>query len=94
MLYFAIGSAIGAAASAAYNYLFAPAPETTFDATYQSRWDWARTIGDAAASEREADLRAQLAAARLPRPPAPPALPDDAYPESYDDLNVLPDSST
>ncbi len=72
VLYFAIGSAIGAAASAAYNYLFAPAPETTFDATYQSRWDWARAIGDAAADERERELRAQLAAARQPQPPALP----------------------
>lgn len=79
----AIGSAIGLAAGALYNYLFAPAPGTTLDGRYQSRLDWALAEGERAAVAREAELRAELAAAKQPKPrveepPAPAAPPADA----------------
>jgi len=71
-VYVAIGGLLGAAASVVYNYLFGPAPETTFDKSYQSRLDWALAEGEKAAASREAELRAQFEAAKQPRPPAPP----------------------
>ena len=70
-VYAIIGGAAAAAAAVVYNYLFGPAPETTFDQSYQSRLDWALAAGDKAAAEREAALRAQLEAAKQPKPPAP-----------------------
>lgn len=75
--YIAVAGIIGATAAAIYNYLFAPAPETTFDGTYRSRLDWALAEGEAAATQREAELRAEFEAAKLARPalPSPSAPP-------------------
>jgi hypothetical protein len=72
--YVAIAGVIGAAAGVIYNYLFAPAPETTFDGSYQSRLDWALAEGEKAAALREVELRAEFEAAKatqrsLPVPP-------------------------
>lgn len=80
--YIAIAAAVGAAASALYNYLFAPAPETKFDGSYQSRLDWAIAEGEKAAAQRELELRAEFEAATkvnpvLPTTPSVPALPGD-----------------
>lgn len=75
-IYFAAGGALGAAASVVVNYLFAPAPETRFDETYQSRLDWALEAGENAADAREAALRAQFEAAKQPRPRAPDLPPE------------------
>ena len=72
--YVAIAGIIGAAAASVYNYLFAPAPETTFDGTYQSRLDWALAEGDKAAALREQELRAEFEAAKSPLPTLPPPL--------------------
>jgi hypothetical protein len=75
----AIAGIIGAAASAVYNYLFAPAAETTFDGSYQSRLDWALAEGEKAAALREQELRAEFEVAKRSLPvPIPPALPGDA----------------
>jgi hypothetical protein len=81
--YLAIASLVGAAAAAVYNYLFAPAPATTFDGSYQSRLDWALAEGEKAATLRELELSAEFESAKLappslPPPPAPtvPDLPD------------------
>jgi hypothetical protein len=74
----AIAGIVGAAASAVYNYLFAPAAETTFDGSYQSRLDWALAEGEKAAALREQELRAEFEAAKhtLPAPAlSTPALP-------------------
>ena len=73
--YIAIAGIVGAAAASVYNYLFAPAPATTFDGTYQSRLDWAIAEGDKAAALREQELRAEFEATKNPRPPLlpPPA---------------------
>jgi hypothetical protein len=65
-----IGGAVGTAAAVVYNYLFGPAPKTTFDQSYHSRLDWALAEGEKAADAREAELRAQLEAAKQPKPPA------------------------
>lgn len=70
--YIAIASIVGAAASAIYNYLNAPAPETKFDGSYQSRLDWALAEGDRAAAQRELELRAEFEAATKSRPALPP----------------------
>ena len=69
--YIAIIGAVGAAASAVYNYLFGPAPETKFDGTYQSRLDWALSEGEKAAAQRELELRAEFEAAASSRPALP-----------------------
>jgi hypothetical protein len=76
--YLAIAALAGAAAGAVYNYLFAPAAETTFDGSYQSRLDWALAEGEKAAARREQELRAEFEASKRPMPalPAPPSLPD------------------
>ncbi len=50
----AIGAAVGAGVSMVYNYLFAPAPETKFDGSYQSRLDWALAEGERAAARTRA----------------------------------------
>ena len=65
-------SAAGAAVSVVYNYLFAPAPETKFDGSYQSRLDWALAEGERAAAQRELALRAEFEAAKRPQPALPP----------------------
>jgi hypothetical protein len=82
--YLAIAGIVGAAAGAVYNYLFAPAPETTFDDTYQSRLDWALAEGEKAAAQREIELRAEFEAAKYTPPalPLPPSISD--YPSSLD----------
>lgn len=84
--YFAIAGIVGAAAGAIYNYLFAPAPETTFDASYQSRLDWALAEGEKAAAQRELELRAEFEAAKR----TPPALP---LSPSTPDKSTLPNSN-
>jgi hypothetical protein len=73
--YWLIGGAVGLAASAIYNYLFAPAPATRLDGSYQSRWDWAMAEGDKAAAAREQELRQQFEEAKRPRPALPPTEP-------------------
>jgi hypothetical protein len=67
----AFAGVAGAAVSAVYNYLFAPAPETTFDGSYQSRLDWAIAEGEKAAALRELELRAEFEAAKQPQPQLP-----------------------
>ena len=84
--YFAIAGIVGAAAGAICNYLFAPAPETTFDASYQSRLDWALAEGEKAAAQRELELRAEFEAAKR----TPPALP---LSPSAPDKSTLPNSN-
>ena len=74
----ALAGLAGAAAGAIYNYLFAPAPETAFDQSYQSRLDWALAEGEKAAAQREVALRAEFEAAKQPRP----ALPASSMPET------------
>lgn len=58
--YLLIGAVIGAAAAAALNYFLGPAPGTTYDANYRSRFDFALDEGRRAAAEREQALRRQL----------------------------------
>jgi len=67
--YIAIIGLAGAGIATVYNYLFGPAPETTFDGSYQSRLDWALAEGEKAAKVRELELRAEFEAAKLPAPP-------------------------
>jgi hypothetical protein len=76
--YLAIATLVGATAGAVYNYLFAPAAETTFDGSYQSRLDWALAEGEKAAALREQELRAEFEASKRPMPalPAPASLPN------------------
>ena len=62
------GVAAGAAASALYLYLFAPARGTTFDENYQSRLDWALAEGKKAGEERRRELLEELTQARLSPP--------------------------
>lgn len=57
---FFVGAAIGAAAGWLVNYLYGPAPGTSYDAGYQSRLDWALEQGRQAAAAREAELRRQF----------------------------------
>ncbi|MDQ3247899.1 MAG: hypothetical protein M3Q45_01700 [Chloroflexota bacterium] len=52
-----IGAALGATVGVVVNYLFGPANDAPFDATYRSRWDKAIEDGKQAADEREAELR-------------------------------------
>ena len=73
--YVAIAGVLGATAGAIYNYLFAPAPTTTFDGSYQSRLDWAIAEGEKAAALRELELRAAFEAAKSPPPMLPPSTP-------------------
>ncbi|MFO7632846.1 MAG: hypothetical protein R6W76_09915 [Caldilinea sp.] len=64
--YLLIGAALGAAIAAALNYFLGPAPETTYDANYRSRLDFALDEGRRAAAEREQELRRQLSDMRRP----------------------------
>jgi hypothetical protein len=66
--FIAIAGIVGAGAAVVYNYLFGPAPETSFDGSYQSRLDWALAEGEKAAALREVELRAEFEAAKLPAP--------------------------
>jgi hypothetical protein len=76
--YVAIAGIVGTAIGAVYNYLFAPAPETKFDGSYQSRLDWALAEGEKAATLRELELRAEFEAGKLAYPSlrTPPSMPD------------------
>jgi gas vesicle protein len=77
--YFLIGGLVGAAASAVYTYLFAPAKDATLDSRYRSRWDWAIDEGNRAANAQAWAMRQDFERAKLPPPPAenlPPQLPD------------------
>lgn len=84
-----IGTAAGLASGALYLYLFAPARDTTFDANYQSRLDWALEEGKKAGAAREQELILELQQARISPPIAqPPAdLPPVAPPVA---TNVTP----
>lgn len=55
-----LGAAIGASVAVALNYFLGPAPGTTYDADYRSRWDYALDEGRRAALAREQELRQQL----------------------------------
>lgn len=55
-----LGAAIGAGIAIALNYFLGPAPETTYDANYRSRLDFALDEGRRAALEREQGLRQQI----------------------------------
>lgn len=55
-----LGAAIGAGVAVALNYFLGPAPGTTYDANYRSRWDYALDEGRRAALAREQELRQQL----------------------------------
>jgi hypothetical protein len=66
--FIAIAGIVGVGAAVVYNYLFGPAPETSFDGSYQSRLDWALAEGEKAAALREVELRAEFEAAKLPAP--------------------------
>lgn len=79
--YVAIAGLIGATAAAVYNYLFAPAPATSFDGSYQSRLDWALAEGERAAALRELEMRAQFEEAKLLPPPPPPSPPAPVVPD-------------
>ena len=59
---FLIGTVIGVAGAAVWNYLFAPAQGTTLDEQYQTRLGWALAEGERAGIQREAELRAELKA--------------------------------
>ena len=61
-----VGAVGGAAVSAVFLYLFAPARGTTFDEKYQSRLDWALAEGEKAGREREQELLLELEQARNP----------------------------
>lgn len=65
----AIAGVVGAGAAIIYNYLLGPAPEASFDGSYQSRLDWALAEGEKAAALRELELRAEFETAKLPAPP-------------------------
>lgn len=58
--YLLIGAAIGGAVAIALNYFFGPAPDTTYDANYRSRLDFALDEGRRAAADRENELRRQM----------------------------------
>ncbi len=70
------GVAAGAAASAVFLYLFAPARGATYDENYQSRLDWALAEGEKAGQAREQELLAELKAARQSPSPLPGSSPD------------------
>ena len=61
---FLVGAIAGAAVGYAVNYFFSPAKDTTFDASYRSRLDWALDEGDKAAAAREIELRLQFEQAK------------------------------
>lgn len=58
--YLLIGAAIGVGVALALDYFLGPAPGTTYDANYRSRWDYALDEGRRAALAREQELRQQL----------------------------------
>ena len=66
-----IGAATGVAVGIVINYLFGAASETTFDAQYQSRWDWALAEGRAAAATHEVEMRRRFEVAKQPKLPPP-----------------------
>ena len=64
--YLLIGAALGAAVGMMLNYFLGPAEDTTYDANYRSRLDFALDEGRRAAAEKESELRRQLVAFRKP----------------------------
>ena len=66
---FFIGTVLGIAVGVATGYVLAPARQTTFDRTYQSRLDKALEEGRKAAALREAELRAEFEQAKRLRKP-------------------------
>lgn len=78
---FAVGAVAGLASSAVFLYLFAPASDASgpstrgasIDEDYRSRLDQALEEGRRAAAEREAALRAELAAAKKQTKALPPS---------------------
>lgn len=59
-MYLLIGAAMGAAVGMALNYFLGPADDTTYDADYRSRLDFAFDEGRRAADEKERELRRQI----------------------------------
>lgn len=59
-MYLLIGAAMGAAVGMALNYFLGPADDTTYDADYRSRLDFAFDEGRRAAEEKERELRRQI----------------------------------
>lgn len=78
---FVIGAVVGAAVGTVVTYLFGPAHETKFDATYQSRLDKALAEGQLAAQAREAELMLEFEQAkRAQTTQTPAAVPPPASP--------------
>jgi len=65
-MYLLIGAAMGAAVGMALNYFLGPADDTTYDAEYRSRLDFAFDEGRRAAEEKERELRRQIVDYRKP----------------------------
>lgn len=61
---FVLGAAAGAAIATVITYIFGPAHDTKFDATYRSRIDKALEEGQRAAEEQEIELRRQFEEAK------------------------------
>lgn len=61
---FIVGTLIGVAVGAAVAYLFGPAQNTRFDATYQSRLDRALDEGRLAEEAKAEELRREFAQAK------------------------------
>lgn len=64
-----LGTVVGIAVGLAVGYVLAPARNTSFDRSYQSRLDKALDEGRKAAEQREAELRAEFERAKRLRKP-------------------------
>lgn len=62
-----VSLAAGAACGWVLGHILGPAPQTRFDATYQSRWDRALAEGQTAAAERAQALRLEFERKRRPQ---------------------------
>lgn len=71
---FAVGILLGAAVGAAVAYLFGPARNTTYDASYQSRWDRALAEGKQAELEHKRALEQKFVEAKVRNTPGQAAL--------------------
>ncbi len=67
-MYLLIGAAMGAAVGMALNYFLGPADDTTYDAGYRSRLDFAFDEGRRAAEEKDRELRRQIIDFRQSKP--------------------------
>jgi len=67
-MYLLIGAAMGAAVGMALNYFLGPADDTTYDAAYRSRLDFAFDEGRRAAEEKDRELRRQIIDFRQSKP--------------------------